>query len=136
MNCVQLNPRVSKNAKLLVAEFIEKPTSMRFKHMILSPRNGLTLVDYLCPIAHYNIEMKCTLHNCPRNPRLVYDFHGDEILVQRMYPCQHKGTPHKFLSASQTVLGSLPLVYCQNCFPIRMLYRTACNKELLDLVEK
>ena len=63
-NCVQLDPRVAKYVKLLVAEFIEKPTSMRFDHVILPPRNGVTLVDYLCPkvfiwcpVAHYNEEM-------------------------------------------------------------------------------
>lgn len=40
-----------------------------------------------------------------------------------------------YLSASETILRSLPRVYSQNCFPIQMLYRTACTKELLDLVE-
>lgn len=39
------------------------------------------------------------------------------------------------LSASETILRSLPGVYSQNCFPIKILFRTACTKELLDLVE-
>ena len=156
-NCIQLDPRAAKFVKLLVAEFIEKPTSTRFDNVILPPRTGLKLVDYLCPkvfiwcpIAHYNLELKCPLHNCPlkpgmftdevqkkspRNPRLVYDLRGNVILVQRMYLCQHKGTPHRYLSASETILRGLPRLYSQNCFPMQMLYRTACTKELVDLVE-
>ena len=156
-NGVHLDPRVGKYVKLLVAEFMEKPTSTRFNHVVLPPRNGLTLADYLCPkvfiwcpVAHYNVEIKCPLHNCPlkpgmftdevqkkspRNPRLVYDLRGNVILIQRMYLCQHKGASHRYLSASETILRSLPPVYSQNCFPIQMLYRTACTKELIDLVE-
>ena len=156
-NGAHLDPRVAKYVTLLVAEFMEKPTSTRFDHVVLPPRNGLTLADYLCPkvfiwcpVAHYNVEIKCPLHNCPlkpgmftdevqkkspRNPRLVYDLRGNVILIQRMYLCQHKGASHRYLSASETILRTLPRVYSQNCFPIQMLYRTACTKELIDLVE-
>ena len=66
--------------RLLVAEFIEKPTSTRFDHVIIPLQNGLTAVDYLRPIlfiwypvAHYNVEMKCPLHNCPLKPGMFTD---------------------------------------------------------------
>ena len=79
-NGVQLDPRVAKYVKLLVAEFIEKPTSTHFDHGVLPPPNGLTLVDYLCPnvliwcpVAHYNVEIKCAPHNCPLKPGLFTD---------------------------------------------------------------
>ena len=148
-NGVHLDPRVAKYVTLLVAEFMEKPTSTRFDHVVLPPRNGLTLADYLCPkvfiwcpVAHYNVEIKCPLHNCPlkpgmftdevqkkspRNPRLVYDLRGNVILIQRMYLCQHKGASHRYLSASETILRTLPRVYSQNCFPIQMLYKNSLH---------
>ena len=52
-----------------------------------------------------------------------------------MYLCQNKGTPHRYLSVSEMILRSLPLAYSQNCFPLLMLYRSACTKELVDILE-
>ena len=110
------------------------------------------LIDYFypkvfiwCPIAHYSLEIKCPLKpgtltdevqkKSAKKPRVVYDLRGNLLLIQQMYLCEQKGMPHPYLSASETILGSLPLAYSQNCFPTLMLYRLACSKELVNVLE-
>ena len=71
----------------------------------------------------------------PRNPRLVYDLRGNLLLIQRMYTCHFKGSTHRYLSASEQILASIPRIHRQSFFPVVLLYRSACTKQLVDLVE-
>lgn len=71
----------------------------------------------------------------PKNPRLVYDLKGKVLMVQRIYLCRHKEKPHRYLSGSETILRSIPGLYSHACFPILMLYRSACSKNLVDRLE-
>ena len=154
---IQLDPRVAKYVSQLVKAFRANPKGSHFDHVICPPRRGENLVDFfypkifiLCPMDHYRLEINCPLHACPlrpgfftdevsknspRNPRLVYDLRGNLLLIQRMYTCHFKGSTHRYLSASEQILASIPQIYRQSCFPIVLLYRSACTKQLVDLVE-
>ena len=82
---------------------------------------GELLIDYFypkvfiwCLIAHYSLEIKCPLKpgtftdevqkKGAKKPRVVYDLRGNLLLIQQMYLRQQKGTPHQYLSASETIL--------------------------------
>lgn len=157
VECFRLDPRGAKYVRELVNEFLADPTSSRFDQIILPPQIGEELSDFLhpkvyiwCPITHWKIEVKCPLHGCqltprtftdvvdktsPKNPRLVYDLRGNVLMVQRIYLCRHKEKPHRYLSGSETILRSIPSLYSHACFPILMLYRSACSKNLVDHLE-
>ena len=124
--------------------------------MICPPRRGEDPVNFFypkifiwCPIGHYGLKINCPLHGSPltpgfftdevdkkspRNPRLVYDLRGNLLLIQRMYTCHFKGSTHRYLSASEQILASIPRIHRQSFFPV-VLYRSACTKQLVDLVE-
>lgn len=154
---IQFDSRVAEYVSDLVKQFTKNPTASRFDHVICPPRIGGSLVEFFypkifiwCPIEHYRLEVNCPLHNCPlklsfftdevdktspRNPRFVYDVRGNMLLIQRMYICYYQGSKHRYLSASETILNSIPPIYSHNIFPIVLFYKSACTKELVDFVE-
>jgi hypothetical protein len=102
---------------------------------------------YLVPITHYSLKLHCPEHNTvlepalwtnlvetksPRNPRLVYDLNGNILLVQRFYFCRYG--KHRYLSSSPEILRIIPDLYSAECFPIKVLYRSAFSKQAVDYV--
>ena len=69
-----------------------------------------------------------------RNPRLVYDFGGNILLVQRFYICSHRGFRHHFFSGSEAIVKSLPATI-STLFPFKVYHRSCCTKDLLHLIE-
>lgn len=72
----------------------------------------------------------------PRNPRLVYDLHGNLVLVQAFYECSgqlpgHEKSGHRYLSASNEVLQLL-LSSVTYMFPVIMQQRCAFTIRLCD----
>ena len=107
--------------------------------------------------SHHQSHVNCVspVHNCPlrvgkwtdvldgaradpRNPRLVYDLHGNLVLVQVLYECSdrlpgHKNNGHRYLSASNEVLRLLPYSVA-NMFPVIMQQRCAFTTRLYDYI--
>lgn len=157
LNAVQLDKRAASYVKKLVDEFKENPVSGRFDNIILPPRNGESVEDFLlpkifiwCPIDHYRVVIMCPEHGCalkaggftdevekksPRNPRIAYDIQGNVLIIQRHYICCHKGISHRYLSASGAIMERIPHLYSIGCFPLVMFHRSACTKELVDFLE-
>lgn len=158
IHIIQVDGRFTEYLSQLVKEFKENPVNPRFDRVILPPRVTRDKLENFmcpkvfiwCPVTHYGLDIKCPIHGCllkpsffteqlskvsARNPRLVYDLRGNVLLVQRMYVCNYSGTSHRYLSASETILQSIPRLYRDNCFPFVMFYKSACTKELLDLLE-
>lgn len=91
---------------------------------------------------HYSIKVLCPVHKCSMkfsgwtSPRLVYDLHGDVILVQSKYKCNHhlveRTTPgHDYTSAHIQVIQNFPEDVMMK-FPIKMFHQCACTKDMLD----
>ena len=106
-----------------------------------------------CPIRHNGLTINCPLHNCPlrvgkwtdvlygawadcSNLQLVYDFHGNLVLVQVYYdsserlPGQEKNG-HWYLSTSNEILQLLPSSVA-NMFPVIMQQQCAFTMCLYD----
>lgn len=154
---ITLDAHVDEYLKGLIKEFQVDASSSRYDHAIIPPRIGETIQDFLlprvfiwCPMQHYNLKILCPVHKSPltagyftdelikkgpRNPRLVYDVGGNILLVQRFYICQNGGIKHRYLSASQPILSLIPKLHGIGCFPIVMFYKSACTKQLINLVE-
>lgn len=71
LDAVQLDKRAAIYVKKLVDEFKENPVSRRFDNIILPPRTGESVEDFLlpkifmwCPIDHYGVEVMCPEHGC------------------------------------------------------------------------
>ena len=140
----------------LISEFEKDPTNDRFDHVIqlgIAKRNALPKVFIWCPLKHFRINVYCPIHKSPlvfhswnadlesrsfNEPRLVYDLHGNIVLVQSMYRCPFKNPDqqshrvgHIYRSASVEILRSIPRTI-ENSFPFQLSHRTACSQELLD----
>lgn len=121
--------------------------------MICPPRRGEDPVNFFypkifiwCPIGHYGLKINCPLHGSPltpgfltdevdkkspRNPRLVYDLRGNLLLILlATSKDRHIGTCQPASKYLQAFLESTDRVF----FPV-VLYRSACTKQLVDLVE-
>lgn len=151
------NAHVDAYVKKLIAEFKTDPRSRGYDNVIIPPRFGDGVNDFLlpkvsiwCPMQHYGLDILCPLHNLPlsagfftdelqkkgpRNPRLVYDLRGNVLLIQRLYMCTHGGMKHKYFSASLSILDKIPKLYGIGCFPIVMFHKSSCTKQLVDFVE-
>ena len=141
--------------KSIINEFDKDPMNDRFDHVIqtgLTKWNILPKVFVWCLLKHFRMDIYCPVHKTPlsfhswcdelekRNsnePRLVYDLHGNIILVQSLYRCpfnipEHQSQAgHIYRSASVEILGSIPEVM-EKRFPFKLYYRSACSQELLD----
>ena len=105
-----------------------------------------------CPLKHFQLVIHCPVHKSPltfhswnadletrsfNEPRLVYDLHGNIILVQSMYRCpfnipeQQCRVGHTYRSASVEILESIPKII-EDRFPFKLCYRTACSADLMD----
>ena len=101
---------------------------------------------------HFQMVIYCPVHKFPltfhswnadlerrsfNEPRLVYDLHGNIILVQSLYrcpfniPCQQSRSGHIYRSASLEILHSIPKAI-EDKFPFKLCYRTAFPQDLLD----
>lgn len=121
--------------------------------MICPPRRGEDPVNFFypkifiwCPIGHYGLKINCPLHGSPWTP----GFFTDEVDKKKSKEsslslrftwkpvthstCHFKGSTHRYLSASEKILASIPRIHRQSFFPV-VLYRSACTKQLVDLVE-
>ena len=138
----------------ILDEFLKKPTSSIFDNFINSKICGKEKAEFFlpkifvwCPMTHYNLKILCPEHNIalepglltdvvekksPRNPRLIYDLNGNILLVQRFYFCRY--AKHRYLSSSSEILKSIPCLYSTECFPIKVLYRSAFSKQVIDYV--
>lgn len=139
----------------IINEFDKDPINDRFDHVI---QTGLTKWQVLpkvfiwCPLKHFRMDVYCPVHKTPlsfhswcddvekRNsnePRLVYDLHGNIILVQSLYRCPFNIPDHQsqaghiYRSASVEILENIPKAI-ENRFPFKLHYRSACSQELLD----
>ena len=151
---ITLESHVGVYITQLLQEFKIDPASSGFDVVIYPTLIGacknyyfLPKVFILCPVDHFCLNIRCPEHGCaleamqwtnitdkksPRNPHLVYDLHGNYLLIQRFYLCCHGR--HKYLSASPEITRELPRVFSQGCFPLKMCYKSACSKEFMDLV--
>ena len=88
--------------KDLINEFDKDPTNERFDHVIQKGLQVLPKVFVWCPLKHFQMVIYCPVHKIPltfhswnadlerrsfNEPRLVYDLHGNIILVQSLYRC-------------------------------------------------
>ncbi|XP_031559544.1 uncharacterized protein LOC116295769 [Actinia tenebrosa] len=151
---ITLEAHIGAYIRELLQEFKNDPTSSRFDSVIHPKLLGKGKSDFFLPkvfiwspMDHFKSTIRCPEHGSvleamqwtditekksPRNPRLVYDLHGNYLLIQRFYKCRHG--QHKYLSAAPEIMRELPGVISHGCFPIKMLYKAACSKELMDLV--
>ena len=144
----------------LIKEFEEKPRDFKFSSIIHPPLprdfSASSKADYFYPKVliwspqeHFGIEMKCPVHNKNLPPlkwtktvsgnkdcdaRLIYDLHGNIILVQRIYYCVRGRICHSLRSTSLDVLHCLPSSI-QVYFPIELFQRSGCTKNLLQYIE-
>lgn len=141
--------------KSIINEFDKDPINDRFDHVIqtgITKWNVLPKVFIWCPLKHFRMNVYCPVHKTPlsfhawsdglekrsfNEPRLVYDLHGNIILVQSLYRCpfnipeQQSRAGHIYRSASVEILESIPQAI-EKRFPFKLYYRTACSQELLD----
>lgn len=153
------NARVDAYVKKLIAEFKIDARNRVYDNVIVPPRLGDGIQNFLlpkvfiwCPMQHYisALNILCPLHKLPlsagfftdelrkkgpRNPRLVYDLRGNVLLVQRLYMCANGGMKHKYFSASLSILKNMPKLYGLGCFPIVMFHKSSCTKQLVHFVE-
>ena len=74
----------------------------------------------------------------PRNPRLIYDLHGNLVLVQVFYECNERlpgqeKNGHWYLSASNEIMQLLPSSVA-NMFPVMIQQRCAFTMRLYDYI--
>ena len=151
------NAQVDAYVKKLIAEFKIDPRNKVYDNVIVPPRLGDGVQNFLlpkvfiwCPMQHYGLNILCPLHKLPlsagfftdelqkkgpRNPRLVYDLRGNVLLIQRLYICPNGGMKHKYFSGSLSILENIPKLYGLSCFPIVMFHKSSCTKQLVDFVE-
>ena len=96
----------------------------------------------LCPIHGCPLkvgqwtDLPDSSNTSPRNPRLIYDLNGNVILVQAFYECseslpENVMIGHRYLSASNDVLGALPESVVKR-FPLIMQQRSGFTLRLYD----
>lgn len=88
-----------------------------------------------CYLITHNAQVDELQKKGPRNPRLVYDLHGNVLLIQRLYICANGGLKHKYFSGSLSILEKIPKLYGLGCFHIVMFHKSSCTKQLVDLLE-
>lgn len=153
---LHVDKRAAIYVKKLVDKFKENPVSRSFDNIILPPRIGESVEDFLlpkifmwCPIYHYGVEVMCPEHGyalragsfneevekkSPRNPRIAYDIGQNVLIIQRHYICCHKGMSHRYLSASGAIMESIPHLYGIDCFLLVMFHRSACTGDAIILL--
>lgn len=100
--CIRLGNEEELLLRRVLQEFETAPEDGRFDRTIEIHYKDAKLFPKIliwCPIRHNGLTIKCPVHNCPlrvgkwtdvlygaradpRNPRLVYDLHGNLVLVQ------------------------------------------------------
>jgi hypothetical protein len=143
----------------LIGEFEEKPEDVKFSSTIHPPLppTGSSKAKYFFPTIflwspqeHFKLKLKCPIHCChlrpsrwtkavsgnmAHNARLIYDLHGNVILVQRIYQCDgNSGNPHELRSTSTDIHQSLPSEI-QLFFPVELFHRSGCTKHLMQYVD-
>lgn len=101
------------------------------------------------PQEQFQIPMKCPLHGKELRPyqwtsdisgkqkengRLIFDYMGNIILVQRIYLCVHGRMSHKLRSTTPDIQETLPK-YFQEYFPAQLFLRCGFTKALINLIE-
>jgi len=151
---IPLGEKEQKVLNYLLNEFNLQPAHPRYNSVIqLGITSVLPKVFIWCPKQHFQVDIVCPVHkiamafhcwisnlnaNSFRQPRLVYDLHGNIIFVQAIYRCpyispDHSSSRHDYHSASTEILAILPPHLSQQ-FPLKLFYRSACSQELLDYV--
>lgn len=157
-HCIRLGKEEEALLRQILQEFESNPEDGRYDRTIETRHSDAQLIPKIfiwCPIRHYDLTINCPVHNCPlrvgrwtdvlqgirtdpRNPRLVYDLHGNLILVQAFYECsyrlpEHEKAGHRYLSACNEILGLLsPTI--DKMFPIIMQQRCAFTTRLYDYI--
>ena len=154
--CVLLGKEAGQYLRDVLREFECTPQNGRFDQIVEGPHAMSKLIPKLfiwCPIRHYGLTILCPIHGCPlkvgqwtdlpdssntspRNPRLIYDLNGNVILVQAFYECseslpENVMIGHRYLSASNDVLGALPESVVKE-FPLIMQQRSGFTLRLYD----
>ena len=151
-DCITMGEKEQERLKDLLDEYALQPTNMRYRFILqLGLENKLLKVFIWCPKQHFDLDIICPEHKTTlafhcwtshvgkdsfRQPRLVYDLHGNIVLVQAIYRCSYKSpdassSKHEYHSASPEILASLPSRISQQ-FPLKLSYRSACSQNLLD----
>ena len=152
VHCVLLGEKEQKVLKTLLDEFNSQPTLERYNWLIMT--SVIPKVFIWCPISHFSIDISCPLHDVPlvfhhwtsdvnvdsfRQPRLIYDLHGNIVFVQAIYRCPYispdrsSDSRHDYQSASPEILKILPTEIAKQ-FPFKLFYRSAFSKDLLDYI--
>lgn len=156
--CIRLGNEEELSLRQVLQEFETAPEDGRSNRTIEIQYKDTKLIPKIliwCPIRHNGLTINCPVHNCPlrvgrwtdvlngaradpRNPRLVYDLHGNLVLVQALYECSdrlpgHEKNGHRYLSASNKVLRLLPSSVA-NMFPVIMQQRCAFTIRLYDYI--
>lgn len=154
--CVLLGKEAGQYLRDVLREFECTPQNGRFDQIVEGPHAMSKLIPksfIWCPIRHYGVTILCPIHGCPlkvgqwtdlpdssntspRNPRLIYDLNGNVILVQAFYECSESLPEtvmigHRYLSASNDVLGALPESVVKG-FPLIMQQRSGFTLRLYD----
>ena len=69
-----------------------------------------------------------------KTARLVYNLHGNVLLVQRIYVCVKGRLCHKLMSATPDVMNTLPKIL-QEYFPFVLRGKSGYTKTLADFIE-
>ena len=149
VNCITLGDKEHEILSNLLDEFRSHPAHPRYNCVIYSGMKKIPKVFIWCPKQHLNIDIFCPLHKTPlvfhcwtsnvkadsfRQPRLVYDLHGNIVFVQAIYRCptgDGSSSHHEYHSSSAEILAILPPEAAQQ-FPVKLFYRSACSQDLLD----
>lgn len=96
------------------------------------------------PQEQFKVSINCPEHGCTLKPvdwtsnvsgkgghvgRLVYDFMGNVILIQRMYLCTNSRHGHKMRATTPDIHNSLPR-HIQEFFPAEIYQRCGITKTL------
>ena len=140
---VHLEEGVDDYVKQLIEEFERNPLHAQHDHVIKPPWRSssgalLPKVFLLCPLQHFSVDVKCPKHGKSlekgqwTDPRMVFDLHGNVLLLQRSYVCR-QGVYHRYLSASAEVMRCLPPPVAES-FQIRLHHLSGWTQELVDFV--
>lgn len=157
-HCILLGKEEEDLLRRVLKEFETAPEDGRFDRTIEIPHKDAKLIPKImiwCPIRHNGLTINCPVHHCPlrvgrwtdvlhgaradpRNPRRVYDLHGNLVLVQVFYECSdrllgHEKDGHRYLSASNEIMRLLPSSVSK-MFPIIMQQRCAFTMRLYDYI--
>lgn len=128
---------------------VEPPVLPGATNVQLPQHSFLPKLFVWAPLEHFGINLHCPEHGGVlksgawmnvvnkksfRNPRLVYGLGGNVVLVQKLYVCSYPGFYHRYLSASETLMKSMPQSI-SSLLPFKLYYRSCCTKEILSLVE-